>query len=94
VLSRYLTYLWSHDLRLPTTDSFFYSRRELFRRGLLKRATISDVSACMLRRVLANLPSPLQRTALYCYRALRRTLSRAGTRLISEPNEACLLEPR
>jgi len=74
----YLAYLRSHELRLPTTDSFFYSRVELFRRGLLKRATMSDVSDRVLRRVLTHLPDPLQRAALYCYRAMRRALPRAG----------------
>lgn len=32
-----LNYLESHDHRLPIEDSFLYSRRELIRRGLLRR---------------------------------------------------------
>ncbi len=73
----YLTYLESHDFRLPTADSFIYSRAELLRRGLLRRATLLDASSCALRGALTFLPKPLQNAALHCYRALRRALARA-----------------
>jgi hypothetical protein len=33
----YLNHLSSHNFRLPLEDAFTYSRRELFRRGLLRR---------------------------------------------------------
>jgi hypothetical protein len=74
----YLAYLQSHNLKPPTADSFSYSRAELFRRGLLRRATMSDVSACGLRRIFGCLPSHFQRAALYCYRALQRALPKPG----------------
>jgi Glycosyl transferase family 2 len=70
----YLAYLQSHDLKVPTTDSFSYSRAELFRRGLLKQATLSDFSACVLRRILDGLPSPCQRAARHWYRTFQRAL--------------------
>jgi hypothetical protein len=35
----YLRYLESHGYRLPTQASFYYSRRELVQRGLLRRMT-------------------------------------------------------
>lgn len=38
----FLAYLDAHGLRLPGTDTFMYSRRELFRRKLLRRASVSD----------------------------------------------------
>ena len=54
----YLAYLESHDFHVPTADSFSYSRAELFRRGLLKKATACNVSTYLLRRMVACLPSP------------------------------------
>jgi len=72
----YLAYLESHDFKVPTEDSFSYSRAELFRRGLLKKATPWNVSAYVLGRVFACLPGPFQTSAASCYRALRRALPR------------------
>ena len=40
---QYLRYLDRADWRLPTVGAFPYSRRELFRRGLLQRASRADL---------------------------------------------------
>jgi hypothetical protein len=72
----YLAYLQTHDFKVPTADSFSYSRAELFRRGLLRRATMLNVPAYVLRRVFRCLPGPFQRAARYCYRILQRALPR------------------
>ena len=72
--ARYLAYLRSHSLKLPTANSFPYSRTELFRRGLLRRAPISDFLICAARRLIGRLPGPFQSTGRICYGTLRRAL--------------------
>jgi hypothetical protein len=70
--ARYLAYLQSHELQLPTADSFPYSRMELFRRGLLRKVQGSNVPPYVLRKMLGLLPGPLQSAAGVCYRRVRR----------------------
>lgn len=43
------SYLEQHGMRLPLEGAFMYSRRELFRRGLLVRPTLGDFARRALR---------------------------------------------
>jgi hypothetical protein len=46
---QYQQYLEAHSNRLPTTDSFAYSRRVLFRKGYLQKFTASQAAAMTAR---------------------------------------------
>jgi len=70
----YQDYLSRNGFRLPTADCFMYSRRELFRRGLLRRTTISSALLGVMRNVFDYLPAKVQNPARFGYRALRRRL--------------------
>ena len=47
--AQYMAYLERHNFHVPTSDSFCYSRAELFRRNLLRRASLADVVNCASR---------------------------------------------
>ena len=58
----YQAYLERNGYRLPTSDSFPYSRQELVRKGLLKRATLPALFRAILSKSATLLPSGPQRT--------------------------------
>ena len=51
---QFQSYLKNHSFRLPTDGSFAYSRRELFRRGLLRRATLGAGLRFLRRKIMAE----------------------------------------
>jgi hypothetical protein len=65
-------YLERNGYRLPTIDSFPYSRRELVRKGLLKRATLPALGRATLRKFVTFLPSDLQRIIRNSYHSLQK----------------------
>jgi hypothetical protein len=67
----YLVFLQRNGFRLPLGDAFVYSRRELFRRGLLRRMAWHTPATHRLRRMARRLPGPLGRGARAVQRALR-----------------------
>jgi hypothetical protein len=64
-------YLKENGYRLPTSDSFPYSRQELARQGLLKRATLPALCRATVRKFATFLPSELQRIIRNSYQALK-----------------------
>ena len=57
----YLRYLERHDLTLPTTDAFLYSRAELFRRGLLTKLPLNPGLFVPLFHAYRRTPAAIQR---------------------------------
>lgn len=57
----FLAYLAGHGHRLPIEDTFTYSRRELFRRGLLRRAGVTEYARVAWARLHPILPDPVRR---------------------------------
>jgi hypothetical protein len=51
---QYQNYLADNGNRLPTDDAFEYSRPELFRRGLLRRPTLTQAAVRYLRRAIGQ----------------------------------------
>jgi hypothetical protein len=68
----FLAYLERNEYRVPTAGCFMYSRHELFRRGLLRRASLNWSALFLARRAAARLPAPakvvLRRSRLAGYR--------------------------
>jgi hypothetical protein len=56
----FLAYLERNGYRVPTAGCFVYSTRELFRRGLLRKASLNWSALFLARRVAAHLPAPAQ----------------------------------
>jgi hypothetical protein len=72
-------YLETNEYRLPTHGAFRYSRQQLVRRGLLKRATVPALFWAILRKSATFLPAELQRTIRNRYHELRGQNRRATT---------------
>lgn len=69
----YQQYLETVDYLLPLDGSFPYSREELFRRDLLKKAVWKDAMLPALKNHARALPAPARRVARTFYHALQRT---------------------
>jgi hypothetical protein len=76
----YQDYLQNNGNLLPVNHSFVYARAELFRRGLLRRATLAESVSCILKNFLDGLPVGLQRPIRASFNGLRRAINKVGRR--------------